>query len=100
MIEQMLTRHCSSNEEFEKVKSDYQKSLRASGYTHELKYNPKTKQVKRNRKRTVTWFNPPWCNNVKTNIGEKFLKLIDESHRKFEGTALEHIFSRATIKMS
>ena len=35
MIEQMLTRNCSSEDEFNKIKDEYQISLRKSGYTHE-----------------------------------------------------------------
>ena len=48
----------------------------------------------------MTWFNPPWADNVKTNIAERFLKLVDEFNHKFKGTKLEHIFTRATIKVS
>ena len=82
MIEQMLTRNCSSEEEFNKIKAEYQTSLKNSGYTYQLKFNPRIQQKKRNRKRVITWFNPPWGDNVKTNIAEKFLRLIDEMNVK------------------
>ena len=28
---------------------------------------------KKNRKRNMTWFNPPYSANVKTNLGKEFL---------------------------
>ena len=48
----------------------------------------------------VTYFNPPWINNVRTNIADRFLKLIDEQNLKFKGTPLGYIFTRGTIKVS
>ena len=100
MIENMITRNCSSKEEFDKVKDEYQVSLKNSGYNHILNYNPKVNKKKRSRKRVVTWFNPPWNDNVKTNLAERFLKLVDEQNRKVKGTLLEYIFTRSTIKVS
>ena len=46
MIEKMITRNCSSKDQFDKVKNDYQKSLSNSGYSHVLKYNPQIKRKK------------------------------------------------------
>ena len=46
MIEHMITRNCSSEEEFDKIKDDYQRSLTNCGYMHILKYNPKEKNEK------------------------------------------------------
>ena len=100
MIEKMITRNCSSKDQFDKVKNDYQKSLSNSGYSHELKYNPQIKRKKASRTRVVSWFNPPWSDSAKTNIAGRFLKLVDEANDKFKGTKLESIFSRSTIKVS
>ena len=101
-IEKMITRNCSSEDELNKVINEYQPSIDSSGYTHILKYNPEAKQCKkkRSRKRVVTWFNPPWSNSVKTNLAERFLSLVDEAGKKFKGTPLGYIFTRATIKIS
>ena len=35
-----------------------------------------------------------------TNVAEKFFKLIEQSNKKFKGTPLGYVFSRATIKIS
>ena len=60
----------------------YQQALIDSGYDFKLKYNPEAgsdSQSKRNRRRTrqIVWFNPPYSMNIETNIGQEFLKLID-----------------------
>ena len=59
--------------------------------------NP-TKQTKRKRTRNITWFNPPYSVNVKTNIGKKFLQLIDKCFPP--GHKLNKILNRNTIKIS
>ena len=53
--------------------------------------------MKKKRNRHVIWFSPPWSNQVSTNIGRQFLKIIDES---FENTWLARILNRSTIKIS
>ena len=37
---------------------------------------------KRNRKRNIIWFNPPFNKNVSTNVGEEFLKILDTNFPK------------------
>ena len=71
----------SANEEvFKEEISDYQDALTLSGYSHTLKFDPLSTQNcgKRNRSRRITYFNPPFSLNVSTNVGAKFLKLIDK----------------------
>ena len=82
----------------------YQTALKDSGYDFNLKYNPpqvnenSTGKKKRTRNRNITWFNPPYSQNVKTNVGKKFLKLIDTcfppNHK------LHKLLNRNTIKVS
>ena len=84
-------------EEFDKVKKDYEEALRKSGFKNKLIYK-NVQKAKRKRKRKIIWFNPPFDSNVHTNIGKKFLNLIDKHFPK------EHkyhkIFNRNTIKIS
>ena len=97
----------SSNEAtFNTATPAYQQALNNSGYNYKLKYNPdkktnndnSTSKPKRQRKRNVTWFNPPFSNNVATNIGKEFLKLINRcfppEHK------LHKILNKNTIKVS
>jgi len=50
------------------------------------------------RNRRVCWFNPPYSNNVKTNIGAQFLKIISETFPK--SSSLYKIANRNKIKVS
>ena len=90
---------------FNKAAQPYQEALKKSGYNHKLEFNAPHENTnthkankKRNRKRQITWFNPPYSNNVTTRIGEKFLAIIDtcfpQTHR------LHKLLNRNTIKLS
>ena len=53
---------------------------------------------KKNRTRNITWFNPPFSKNVKTNVGKKFLNLLDNHFRSTN--PLSKIFNRNSIKIT
>ena len=53
--------------------------------------------AQRRRRRKTTWFNPPFSKTVKTNVGKKFLRLIDRHFPR--GSKLNKIFNRNTIKV-
>ena len=55
--------------------------------------NPAKKEEKRK-----TYFNPPYSMNVATNVGQDFLKLIDEHFPP--GHILRVVMNRKTIKVS
>ena len=46
----------------------------------------------------MTWFNPPYSANVKSNIGRDFLRLLDISFPP--SNPLHKLFSRQTVKIS
>ena len=92
----------SSNEEvFNKSAKFYNDALKASGYDERLSYAPKTDnketKCKKNRKRNVIWFNPSYSVSVKTNIGRKFLNLIN---KHFQDHRYKNIFNRNNVKVS
>ena len=87
----------SSNEEiFEREKPIYQEALRNAGFKEDLKYE-KSKKTRR-RRRSVLWFNPPWSDTVKTNIGSSFLRLIDKHFK--DDDFLGYHFNRQKVKIS
>ena len=92
----------SSNEEmFWSAAPLYQEALNKSGYNYKLKYEPQletNEKNKRCRKRTITWFNPPYASNVKTNIGAKFLRLIDKHFPP--SNPLSKLINRNNVKIS
>lgn len=100
-INKRLTNISSSKEVFDEAIAPYQKAIEESGYDHKLTYNPEEKQTtrnKKNRKRNITWYNPPWDSNVKTNLGKRFLCIVDKCFPK--NHPLSKIFNRHTLKLS
>ena len=92
----------SSNfHEFDKVKDIYQKALKDSGYKKEIAYEIKKSTgiaKTRNRKRNIIWFNPPYSKNVSTNVGKKFLTLIEKHFP--ENHKYRILFNRNNLKVS
>ena len=100
-INKRLSSISSSKEIFDEAIPPYQKALEESGYDYKFTYNTTTKQTtrsKRNRKRNIIWYNPPWNSNVKTNLGKKFLSIVDKCFPK--NHPLNKIFNRHTLKLS
>ena len=102
MISNRLSNLSCSPEVFLAEVPVYQEALHSAGYDEKLQYTDKNQQTsqakqKRTRTRKVIWFNPPFSQNVKTNVGARFLCLID---KHFKGTELGKFFNRSTVKVS
>ena len=99
MIASRISSLSSSKEIFTKEKPFYDTALRQAGYTEEIQFiekqRPSTK--KKIRRRKVIWFNPPYSQNVKTNVAGKFLNLVD---KHFSNSNLRKYFNRQTVKVS
>ena len=74
----------SSKEMFEEEVEHYRQALQEAGYNNTLEYMEEIEAQeemvmsdrKKRRTRDVIWFNPPYSNNVKTNVGKRFLTLL------------------------
>ena len=89
----------SDKASFDQATPPYQKALDESGYNYTLTYEPSTPNKQRKRHRdNIPWYNPPFSKNVSTNIGHKFLNLVDKHFPKDH--KLRQIFNRNTIKIS
>ncbi|KAL9986499.1 hypothetical protein ACROYT_G000660 [Oculina patagonica] len=100
-INKRLSEISSDKECFDNAKGVYQDALDKSGYKYNLSYKAPTlnaSQKSRNRKRNITWFNPPYSKNVETKVGKCFLQLIDQHFPK--SNPLHKIFNRNTLKLS
>ena len=99
-VNRRLSKISSSKEVFDNACPPYQDALRKSGYDHVLEYQtPEAlKPKKRCRKKEVTWFNPPFSNHVRTNVGKEFLKLVDTAFPP--SNPLHKLFNRHTLKLS
>lgn len=82
-INKRLSEISSDRVSFDKAAPMYQQALEASGYNHQLKFDTTTKDQTsregRRRHRNITWYNPPFSENVATNVGRKFLCIVKES---------------------
>ena len=107
MISERLSRLSSSRDKFEQSKQIYNDALKQSGYKEKVEFiPPKTeneineRKNKKLRKRNVIWYNPPYNQNVSTNVGKQFLAIIDKHFGKERKDGLHKIFNRKTIKIS
>ena len=100
-INKRLTDISSNEQVFNEAIPPYQQALDGSGYDFKLKFVPQEKQAtskNKARKRKITWYNPPWDSNVKTNLGRKFLLVVNKCFPK--NHPLNKIFNRHTLKLS
>ena len=99
-VNNRLSRISADEDIFEAAAPPYQAALENSGYDFVLKYdeNVSNKPQKRKRNRKVVWFNPPYSQNIKTNIGREFLKIVKETFHK--NHPLYKICNRNTLKVS
>ena len=92
----------SSNKDvFEEAAPAYNQALKNAGHTKPMAYtetSPDQRKTKKTRTRKTIWYNPPYSKNVNTNIGSKFLKILDRHFPR--GNKLNKIFNRNTVKIS
>ena len=102
MIQNRLNNISSNKQVFDNAAPMYNKALRHSGYNTEVKYkNPEnTTKHKRQRKRKITYYNPPFNKAVTTSIGTQFLKLLDKHFPKNRQDNLQKVINRQTVKIS
>ena len=98
LINKRLLDLSCNQEEFNKVKPLYEEALSESNYKASLEFEKPQYNTKRNRLRKVMWFDSPFSQNVKTNIGKIFLKLAKQHFPKHH--KLNKIFNKNTLKLS
>lgn len=102
MIERRISDISCNSDEFDKAKGLYETALSRGGYDNQLEYqdlDPQpTTTKKRKRSRNIIWYNPPYSENVMTNIGQKFFKLLDKHFPR--NHKFHKLFNRNSIKLS
>ena len=89
----------SSNETFNISQVDYETALKEIGYKSvDLKYAKTIEKRYHNRNRNIIWFNPPFNEDVCTNVAKKFLDLLDKHFPKL--AKLHKIFKSNNVKVS
>ena len=81
-----LSNNSSSEAQFIQHTAHFGAALKEAGYTEDLQYNPSMPRddEKKKRRRKVIWFNPPWSQNIKTDIIGRFLTLDDVYSKNFQ----------------
>ena len=97
MINKRLS-ELSCNQEFSTAEPLYKEALSVSNYEASLKFEKPQYNIKRNRSRKVIWFNPPFSQNVKTNIRKTFLKLVKQHFPRHH--KLNKIFNKKNPELS
>ena len=95
MIQKRVSSLSCNEAEFNKAKPDYERALDNSGFKINLNYTPENGK-RRNRRRNVTWFNPPFSSSVETNAGKIFLNLVIKhfppAHKLCESGVLKRVW--------
>ena len=97
MTAKRLSNLSCNEEEFKKVSPEHEAVLRESGYDKTLSYTP-NKRKRKNRRKSATYYNPPFDLQVKTNVAKRFLQLVNKhfpTHHR-----LHKILNRNTLKVS
>ena len=113
-VNKRLISRSANKECFNTEKQPYQEAIYNAGFNFDLHWEEKeseantvgdsnvdsthTEQRKRQRRRKVIWFNPPYSDYVATQVGRIFRQLIDCHFKK--GTLLGKLFNHNTLKVS
>ncbi len=84
---------------FDRAAPTYNDALSKSNFNVQLEYEQHNNTNKRQtRQRNVLWYNPPYSKNVKTNLAQNFLQLIDKHFPP--NNKLHKLFNRHTVRVS
>ena len=98
MISKRISGISSDEDIFDRAAHYYNDALKASGYNTNITYSNETKTPRRNQKRQIIWFNPPYSMNVKTKVAKKFLSIVNRCFHRFH--KFRKIFNKNTLKVS
>ena len=99
MLSNRLSDLLCNQEKFVKASSIYTEALRKSGYQDKILYqNHTTHTHKKTQKCSIVWFDPPFSESIKSNVGRDFLRLIDKHFPPHHW--LHKVCNRNTVKVS
>ena len=105
MIGQRISDLSCDKAAFEKAAPEYNQALQRSGFKHTIMYkllqsslHRSNNNSKKKKKRNIIWFNPPFSENVATNIGKEFFSLL--SNHFPPNNRYHKIFSKQNVKLS
>ena len=72
MINKILSELSCNKDKLDEANVLHEKPLQKSGYQTSMSYAQTEMETNKNRSRNIIWFNPPFSQNVKTNVGKIF----------------------------
>ena len=87
-----------NKEEFDRAIPAYKEALEKSGHRPPAQSTKPAGSNKRKRSRKITWFNPPYNQNVTTNVAGSFLRLVDKHFPRHH--PYSKLFNRDNLKCS
>ena len=72
MINKILSELSCNKDRLDEAKVLHEKPLQKSGHQTSMSYAQTEMETNKNRSRNIIWFNPPFSQNVKTNVGKIF----------------------------
>ena len=98
-INKRINKLSCDKETFDAASPLYNDALKQSNFDTNLAYTQtQDNSQRRNRQRNVIWYNPPYSKNVRTNVAQTFLKLIDKHFPPLN--KLHKLFNRHTVRAS
>ena len=97
-VEDRLCKLSANEEMFNRSAEPYQAALENAGYDYKIKFTERAHSNKKCRKRKIIWLYPLFHKGVATNIGKKFLTILNEYFPK--GHKLYKIFIINSVKIS
>ena len=100
MIENRLIKLSKNKNIFDQNAYTYQNALYKSNFKHKLTYKEDFNKQKKKRNRTIKiiYFNPPFCESVKTNIGKMFFELINKHFN--QNNSLNKLINKSNCKLA
>ena len=100
MISERVSKLSSNEQVFNQEANLYNEGLKQAGYKEKVKFvNPNNEdRPARSRRRNIIYFCPPWNDALATNLGRRFLELVDSCFPV--GTPFHKLFNRNTVKIS
>ena len=99
-ISRRISDNSCNEDEFNKAMTEYDTALKSNGHTKPLTHNKhrQTTRPRRTLQRNIIWYNPPFSNNVQTNIGKTFLRLVSKHFLKHH--EYHSLYNKNNVKVS
>ena len=104
MIGQRISHLSCDKAAFAKAAPEYNQALQRSGFKHTITYKRsqssphRSNNNRKKRKQNIIWFNPPFSENVATNIRKEFFSLLSKYFSP--NNRCHKIFNKQNVNLS